>query len=170
LRIRRIHCADAGAAAELARLRAELSAQGNVVSARGRALTEKVFGEPLPPARVVERVCADVRKRGLDAVLHYTEQFDGVRLAADTLRVSAAELAAAHAAADPRFLETIRRVRQNVLSFQCGILQKDAVLTVSGSHELRLRYRPLRRVGVVIPGGAAAYPSTLLMTVVPPHA
>src|SRR5262249_7075801 len=75
-----------------------------------------------------------------------------------------------HAAADPRFLETIRRVRQNVLSFQCGILQKDAVLTVSGSHELRLRYRPLRRVGVVIPGGAAAYPSTLLMTVVPAQA
>jgi histidinol dehydrogenase len=41
---------------------------------------------------------------------------------------------------------------------------------VSGSHELRLRYRPLRRVGVMVPGGAAAYPSTLLMTVVPAEA
>ncbi len=70
----------------------------------------------------------------------------------------------------PAFLETVRRVRQNVLSFQLGLLHRDAVLTVAGSHELRLRYRPLRRVGVMIPGGAAAYPSTLLMTVVPAQA
>ena len=59
----------------------------------------------------------------------------------------------------------MRRVRQNVLSFQLGLLHRDAVLTVPGSHELQLRYRPMRRVGVMIPGGAPAYPSTLLMTV-----
>lgn len=170
MKIRRIDRAKADAAAQIAKLRHALSAQGNVVTARGRALTEKVFGEALPPARVVERVCNDVRERGLKALLHYTEQFDRVRLSADDLRVSAAELARAHASADARFLDTIRRVRQNVLAFQCGILQKDAVLTVSGSHELRLRYRPLRRVGIMVPGGAAAYPSTLLMTVVPAQA
>src|SRR5205807_7778961 len=44
------------------------------------------------------------------------------------------------------------------------------VLTVPGSHELRMRYRPMRRVGICIPGGAAAYPSTLLMTVCPAQA
>src|SRR4029077_6648499 len=44
------------------------------------------------------------------------------------------------------------------------------VLSVAGSHELRLRYRPMRRVGVMVPGGAAAYPSTLLMTIVPAQA
>src|SRR5262249_21266136 len=133
LRIRRIHCSSTGAAGELLRLRTELGSQGNVVSARGRALTEKVFGQALTPAQVVERVCNDVRERGLDAVLHYTEEFDRVRLTPETLRVGAAELGEAHAAAAPAFLETVRRVRQNVLSFQCGILQKDAVLTVSGS-------------------------------------
>src|SRR5262249_42910782 len=120
--------------------------------------------------RVVERVCADVRARGLPALLHYTEQFDRARLDATTLRVGARELAAAHAAADPAFLETLRRVRQNVLAFQLGLLHSDAVLTVSGSHELRLRYQPMRRVGVCVPGGAAAYPSTLLMTVCPAQA
>src|SRR5439155_3736480 len=62
------------------------------------------------------------------------------------------------------------RVRQNILAFQLGLLHTDAVLTVPGSHELRLRYRPLRRVGICIPGGAAAYPSTLLMTVCPAQA
>src|SRR5262249_54479245 len=55
-------------------------------------------------------------------------------------------------------------------SFQLGILHRDAVLSVSGSHELRLRYRPVRRAGICVPGGAAAYPSTLLMTVCPAQA
>jgi histidinol dehydrogenase len=56
------------------------------------------------------------------------------------------------------------------MSFQLGILHGDAVLSVNDSHELRLRYRPMRRVGIMIPGGAAAYPSTLLMTVCPAQA
>ncbi len=170
LNVRRIHLADADAAKQLAALRAQLSPQGDVVSARGRELTEAVFGEALPPVRVVERICGDVRSRGLKAVLQYTEQLDRVRLTADTLRVSARELAEAHAAADAAFLETLRQVRQNVLSFQLGLLHQDAVLNVAGSHELRLRYRPMRRVGICIPGGAAAYPSTLLMTVCPAQA
>ena len=168
--MRRIRLGSPDAAAQLARLRTQLSAQGNVVSARGRELTEKVFGEPLPPARVVERVCEDVRRKGRDALLHYTEQFDRVRLNADTLRVTPSEMALAHAAASPAFLEAVRRVRQNILSFQLGILHGSAVLSVAGRHELRLRYRPMRRVGVLVPGGAASYPSTLLMTVCPAQA
>jgi histidinol dehydrogenase len=56
------------------------------------------------------------------------------------------------------------------MTFQFGILPKDAVLHMEGSHELRLRYRPMRRVGVMVPGGAATYPSTLLMTICPAQA
>ena len=170
INIRRIHWADAEGVHKLAGLRAQLSSLADVISPRGRQLTEAVFGEALPPSRVVERVCADVRSRGLDAVLHYTDKFDGIRLSADTLRVRAEDLSAAHAAAEPSFLETLRRVRHNVMSFQLGLLHGDAVLSVSGKHELRLRYRPMRRVGVCVPGGAASYPSTLLMTVCPAHA
>ena len=168
--LRRINCAAADAAEQIAALRARLSPQGDVVSARGRKLTEAVFGEPLPPARVVERICADVRSRGLPALLHYTEQLDRVRLTAETLRVSAQELAEARAAVDPCFLEAVRRIRQNILSFQLGLLHGDAVLNMAGSYELRLRYRPMRRVGICVPGGAAAYPSTVLMTVCPAQA
>ncbi|MFL5240986.1 MAG: histidinol dehydrogenase [Gemmataceae bacterium] len=170
LNISRIRCADAGALGQLASLRRQLNVDGNVVSPQGRQLTEKVFGEALSPVRVVERICADVRAKGLSAVLHYTEQFDRVAIKGSTLRVSAKELAQAHEAADSRFLEAVRRIRQNVLSFQLGLLHGDAVLHVAGSHELRLRYRPMNRVGVIIPGGAAAYPSTLLMTVCPAQA
>lgn len=170
LTLQRIQLGSTEAAEQLTRLRVQLSAQGNVVSARGRELTERVFGEALPPARVVERICEDVRKRGREAVFHYTEQFDRVRLDADTLRVDRAEMAAAHAAADRQLLETVRRVRQNILSFQLGLLHRTARLVVPGRHELRLRYRPMRRVGVLVPGGAAAYPSTLLMTICPAQA
>jgi histidinol dehydrogenase len=170
LNVRRIHHAAADAAAQLHELRRSLSLQADVVSPRGRQLTEQVFGSALTPAQVVERICSDVRKDGLAAVLHYTEQLDKVKLSRETIRVSAAELARAHDSADAAFLQTLRRVRQNVLSFQMGLLHADAVLTQADSHELRLRYRPMRRVGVCIPGGAAAYPSTILMTVLPAQA
>jgi histidinol dehydrogenase len=170
LNLRRIRCDSTDAGRQLADLRRRLSPQAEVVSERGRQLTAAVFGEPLTPAQVVDRVCADVRRRGLDALLHYTEQFDQVRLSAASLRVKAEELTAAHAQAEPAFLDAVRRVRLNVLSFQAGLLHSDAVLSVADRHELRLRYRPMRRVGVCIPGGAAAYPSTLLMTVCPAQA
>jgi histidinol dehydrogenase len=170
INIRDIRLSDPAAARQLADLRRRLSLQGEVVSPRGRELTEKVFGEALPPARAVERICTDVRERGLEAVLHYTAQFDGVRLETGNVRVSARELAEAHAAADPAFLAAVRRVRQSVLSFHLGVLHTSAVLTVAGRHELHLRYRPMRRVGICIPGGAAAYPSTVLMTICPAQA
>jgi histidinol dehydrogenase len=168
--MRRIECAHPSAAKAFSELRTQLSAQGNVVSARSQALTEKVFGEALSPVQVVERICADVQAHGLDAVLRYTEQFDRVTLTPETVRVSRRDLVKAHAAAGSAFLEAVRRIRQRILAFQLGILHTDAILHVAGSHELRLRYRPMRRVGVMIPGGAAAYPSTLMMTVCPAQA
>jgi len=170
LNVRRIDCAEPRAQDQLAALRTQISSLGDVVSPRGRELTEKVFGAPLSPQQVVERICADVRTQKLAAVLHYTEQFDRVHLDASTVRVNPVELAEAHAAADPAFLAVVRRVRQNVMHFQLGLLHGDATLNVAGSHELQLRYRPLRRVGICVPGGAAAYPSTLLMTICPAQA
>src|SRR5216684_5173625 len=107
LKLARIRLGEPGADHQLAELRARLGSQGNVVSARGRALTQKVFGEALPPIRVVERICEDVRTRGAAALFHYTEQFDRVRLDADNLRIARAELIEAHAAADAALLETV---------------------------------------------------------------
>src|SRR4051794_2799186 len=126
LNVRRIHLGTEGADEQLNVLRAQLSAQGNIVSARGRELTRKVFGEDLTPLQVVERICAEVQRRGVEAVFHYTEQFDHVRLTAATLRISRAEMALAHAAADPALLAAVKRIRQNILAFQTGILHRDA--------------------------------------------
>jgi histidinol dehydrogenase len=170
LNICRIDCANDDAHGAIRELRRQLSPAGNVVSPQGRARTIAAFGEPLTPQQVVERICAEVQCRGLDAVLDYTAKLDGVTLDASALRVTADELLAPFKAAQPTYLRTLRRVRENILAFQMGILNRDATLRHGPNCELRLRYRPLRRVGVCIPGGAAAYPSSLLMTVVPAQA
>ncbi len=154
----------------VAALRARLSPRGNIVSEAGRRRTIEVFGEALSPQQVVERICLDVRDRGLPAVLEYSANIDKAELTAATIRVSADELAAAHAAADPALLSCVRRVRDNILAFQQAILHRDKVVERPDGVVLEQRYVPLRRVGVCVPGGAAAYPSTVLMTVVPAQA
>jgi histidinol dehydrogenase len=156
--------------AALALLRDRLSPRGNIVSEAGKQKTVEVFGEPLSPAQVVERICGDVRERRLAAVLDYSSRLDRAELTADTIRVPAAELEGAHRQAPPEFLATVRRVRQNVLDFQTAILHRDVRLERPHGGFLRQRYLPLRRVGICVPGGAAAYPSTVLMTAVPAQA
>lgn len=170
LNIPRIDCSTDDAREAVARLRRQLSPRGDVVSPEGRARTISAFGEPLTPQQVVERICADVQARGLEAVIDYTRRLDGKDLTPEAIRVSQDELREAYRAADPAYLKTIRRVRDNILAFQSGILHRDARFIRAPGCELRLRYRPLRRAGVCIPGGAAAYPSSLLMTVVPAQA
>src|SRR4051794_39828276 len=96
LKIQHIDTRKPGSAEAIAALRAKLAPSGNMVSEAGKRKTIEVFGEPLTPAQVVERICADVRANGLAAVLRYTSQLDGAELTAATLRVPAADLAAAH--------------------------------------------------------------------------
>lgn len=154
----------------LAALREKLSPHGDIVSDAGRQRTLAVFGEALTPVQVVERICRDVRNRGLDAALDYGARLDGAQLSADSLRVSAEELAAAYKVADAGFLQTIRRIRENILRFQRELLPKDVRLQLPHGGYLGQRYLPLERVGICVPGGAAAYPSTVLMTAVPAQA
>jgi histidinol dehydrogenase len=155
--------------AALDALRQKLSPAGNVVSEAGQRRTIEVFGKPLSPQQVVERICGEVKSRGLAAVLEYSRKLDKAELSAQTVRVTEGELAAAHAAADPALLATVRRIRDNILEFQRAILHRDVEVTRPGVL-LRQRYLPLDRVGICVPGGAAAYPSTVLMTTVPARA
>ncbi|MBN1588495.1 MAG: histidinol dehydrogenase [Pirellulales bacterium] len=147
-------------------LRHRLSPQGNVVSQAGRRRTIEIFGEPLTPAQVVERICRDVAEQGLPAVLDYSARIDRAELSADTIRVGADELVEAHRGADPELLAAVRSVAERIREFQEAILHKDVRVERPGGY-LAQRYRPLRRVGICVPGGAAAYPSSVLMTAVP---
>src|SRR5918998_6438782 len=145
LNISRIDCASDDAREAIVELRRQLSPKGNVVSPQGRARTIAAFGEPLAPQQVVERICTDVQCRGLDAVLDYTARLDGVILDPAAVRVTTDELTQAFRAADVDYLRTVRRVRDNILAFQSGILNRDAVMRHGHGCELTLRYRPLRR-------------------------
>ena len=167
--IKRIDCRRDDSRAAIDSLRRQLSPRGEVVSPKGRQLTIDVFGEPLTPRQVVERICSEVETRGIDALLDYCRKLDRSDVNRQTLRVSEAELKNSHAAASPEYLSAIRRIRDNILRFQKAILHQDVSLR-DADQELGLLYRPLARVGCCIPGGAAAYPSTLLMTVVPAQA
>lgn len=166
LRIQRIDTSRDNAQRGIAELRRRLSPQGNVVSEAGRQRTIEVFGEALSPNEVVARICHEVQTRGLDAVLDYTRRIDGAELTAETIRVPESELRAAYDAAEPEFLNSVRRVRENIAEFQDAILHRDTRVEREDGY-LAQRYRPIRRAGLCVPGGAAAYPSTVLMTAVP---
>jgi histidinol dehydrogenase len=166
--IQRVDAREQAAASHLLKeLREKLSPRGDIVSPRGRALTEQVFGEAIAPSEVVQRICHEVRTSGTEAVLRFGKALDKVALSADELRVPEDAFEAAHRAVDPKLLHSIRRIRDNIETFQRAILHKDVKVSPRPGVELWQRYLPLRRVGVCVPGGAAAYPSTVLMTVVP---
>ena len=170
LEILRIDTARDDVHAALNALHERLSPRGDVVSEASRQRTIDVFGAPLSPIEVVERICREVHAEGLPAVLRYTHKLDGAELTADTIRVPADELRKAHEAAEPEFLATVRRVRENIMQFQTAILHRDVETRPAPGVILRQRYSPVRRAGLCVPGGAAAYPSSVLMTAVPAQA
>jgi histidinol dehydrogenase len=157
-------------AAALSQLQKRLSPDGDIVSPAGQKLTQTVFGEPLSPQQSVERICNDVREFGLEKVLHYTRVFDRADLDASSIRVDATELAAAHGKCDPSFLRSVRRIRDNIMHFQSKLLPENIAVERAPNIRLEQRFIPLQRIGICVPGGAAAYPSTVLMTAVPAQA
>jgi len=154
-------------------LREKLSPRGNIISEASREKTVEIFGQPLSPQEVVEKICLDVQQQGREAVFNYTRKIDGFELTDKNFRVSQLELDLAFKQTNPEFLKTVERIRDNILEFQKSVLVDDVVLQKCDGDakvELRQRYLPLKRVGICVPGGAAAYPSTVLMTAVPAHA
>ena len=123
-----------------------------------------------PPAGVVQTVqeiLADVRKRGDDALCEYTERFDRLKLESDTLEVSALEIEQALAAVDSDTLATLQLAADRIAAFHNK--QKEATWLSDDEPDIQLgqMVTPLDRVGIYVPGGKAAYPSSVLMNAVP---
>jgi len=136
---------------------------------RGGALTGGETG-PADVRALVREVLADVRARGDAAVLDLTEKIEKVRLTPQHMRVSAEELAAARHEADPAFLELIEQAAANVREYQESIRVTAPPALRRGGRKLGVRYTPIDRVGIFIPGGGgtgAVLVSSLLMTAVP---
>jgi len=166
MHLRKIDTRNRDAAWQIRQLLDKLSPKGDIVSDAGRQRTIDIFGEPLSPRQVVEKICTDVETHGLSALLDYSKKIDNADLTAETLRVPQYELESAAKQADRKLLESVRRVRKNIEEFQQAILHKTVRIKRPGGY-LEQRYRPLRRIGICVPGGVAPYPSSVLMTAVP---
>jgi histidinol dehydrogenase len=114
---------------------------------------------------VVRPVCEDVRERGAASVREHTARFDGVDL--PTTRVPRQALAEALAALDPTVTAALTEAIRRAKAVHQAQVPADTVTTVSDGATVAERYVPVRRAGVYVPGGLVAYPSSVVMNVVP---
>ena len=113
----------------------------------------------------VQAILADVRQRGDAALREYTKRFDGATV--DTMEVPAEEIERAYAATDPDFIKTLEMAAQNIRRFHEKQVRNNFVVTEQEGVILGQKVTPLARVGLYVPGGTAAYPSTVLMDAIP---
>ncbi len=129
-----------------------------------RILNRKIQEEENVSA-AVDAVIADVRKDGDAALRAYTKRFDGVELG--DLRVSESELEAAWAALEPDFIETLRMAAENIRRFHKKQVHQDFELRDRPGVIMGQRYTPIEKVGICVPRSPVAFPSTILMNVIP---
>src|SRR5690348_10284496 len=150
LEIRRLDTKDAAFGAAFAKLTARDQAQNEAIDAS------------------VASIIADVRLRGDAAVLEYTALFDRVKANTVTaLELPAAALQAAHDALPADQKQALARAAERIRAYHSRQGAESWSFTESDGTRLGLRVTPLQRVGVYVPGGKAAYPSSVLMNVVP---
>lgn len=116
---------------------------------------------------VVAAILADVRARGDAALIEYTARFDRVELTPDRLAVTAAEVDAALAACPAAEIEALELAAERIRAFHARQLPEGFRYTDDLGVGLGLRWTPLGAVGLYVPGGTAAYPSSVLMNAVP---
>lgn len=114
---------------------------------------------------VVAQIIARVQQQGDQALFQLIEEIDQVTLS--SLTVSPGEIDAAVQAVSPELLEVMEQAKENTLAFHQKQVQQGFVLTKENGVVMGQRVLPLAKVGVYVPGGTAAYPSTVLMDVLP---
>ena len=114
----------------------------------------------------VAEILADVRRRGDEAVLDYTERFDKAELAPEQLRVDARELEAAVGVLEPAVLAGLRTAIENVRTVAEAQLREPVEVSLPQGQTVAVGEVPVGRVGIYVPGGRAPYPSTVVMCAV----
>lgn len=113
----------------------------------------------------VSSIISDVRARGDAALMEYCEKFDGVKLS--SLEVPAAEIKAAADGADPEFRGVLERAAENIRAFHVNQVRSGFILNNKKGVVTGQKVVPIHRAGLYIPGGTAAYPSSVLMNAIP---
>jgi histidinol dehydrogenase len=127
------------------------------------AQIKQVFGEVLSPQEVVDRIIDEVRDKGDKALFDYTEKLDGVRL--DSLEVDKREVVAAYDIVNREVVSALEFAAGRIRDFHVACEHKAGLIPID--KHLRQQVLPLDRVGLYVPGGTAAYPSTVLMMAIP---
>ncbi|MFZ2669881.1 MAG: histidinol dehydrogenase [Streptococcus suis] len=121
--------------------------------------------ETVSVEEVVKDIVADVAQNGDEALIRYNQQFDGIHV--EQLAVSDEMIDEAFAAIDPQILSALQKAKANIESYHLQQVEKGFEDQPSPGVIRGQLIRPLERVGVYVPGGTAAYPSSVLMNVVP---
>ena len=116
---------------------------------------------------IVNDIIDNVRKNGDKAVFEYTLKFDKSELSASTVRVTEDEIKAAYKELDPKFVEVMKKSAENIRVFHEKQKRNSWIDTKEDGSILGQRILPIEISGVYVPGGKAAYPSSVLMNVVP---
>lgn len=132
-----------------------------------RKISERGESTPVGVVETVEEIIADVRERGDAALFEYTERFDRLKLDHLSVEVSAAEIDAALEAVDSETLGRLQLAADRIAAFHKK--QKEGTWLSEEDPDIKLgqKVTPLDRVGIYVPGGKAAYPSSVLMNAVP---
>lgn len=117
-------------------------------------------------SRRVKEIVAAVREQGDQALFDLTERFDHVRLTPETVQVTREEIDRAYEAASPEWLEAMREAARRITAFH-EKQKQNTWINFDPAISLGQKVTPLKRVGVYVPGGTAAYPSSVLMNVLP---
>ncbi len=113
----------------------------------------------------VSQILSDVLKRGDAAVKEYTQKFDGA--CPDVLEISKKEIDKAYSECDEYFLQTLKEAKENITLYHQKQVRRGYDIEKEDGIRLGQIIRPLKRVGIYVPGGTAAYPSTVLMDAIP---
>lgn len=132
-----------------------------------RESNRKLFGRDMSAAELVRQIVGDVRRDGDKAVIHYTKLIDRVELTPENLLVSEAEFEAAEQAADPAVVASLRKAAKNVRRYHQEQKPNSWMTYRDQGSILGQSIIPLDRVGIYVPGGTAAYPSSVIMNAVP---
>ena len=137
------------------------------LSPKIREGNKQLFGEDLSAAELVRRIVGDVRREGDEAVIRYTKLIDRVELTPEEFLVTEAEFEAAEKAADPQVVESLKKAAANVRRYHEEQKPNSWLTYREQGSILGQSLIPLDRVGIYVPGGTAAYPSSVLMNAVP---
>ena len=152
---------------EVERLRTKAAFDEVELSPKIREANKKTFGRDMSAAELVRQIVGDVRRDGDKAVMHYTKLIDRVDMTPAEFLVTEEEFAAAEKAVDPAVVESLTKAAANVRRYHEEQKPNSWMTYRDHGSILGQTIVPLDRVGIYVPGGTAAYPSSVIMNAMP---